>query len=118
MDPDDSALAVDRMGVSTVRALEGTRVRVEGDRITAIGKNLTPFDALDTGVFVFSSRIFPALERSRLSGDTSLSGGVRLLAQQRHMRAVETDGSEWCDIDTPGDLEVAEDVIRRTERTR
>ena len=100
----ESLLAIDRGPASAVRALEATRVRLDGDRITAIGKQLEPFDALDTGVFVFAPSIFAALEESVADGDTSLSGGVRRLAARGLMRGIETDGSAWCDVDTVDDL--------------
>ena len=100
----ESLLAIDRGPASAARAEEATRVRLDGDRITAIGKRLEPFDALDTGVFVFASPIFAALEESVAAGDTSLSGGVRRLAARGLMRGIETDGSAWCDVDTVDDL--------------
>jgi choline kinase len=105
--PGESLLAVDRGPATAVRADEATRVRLDGDRITAIGKQLEPFDALDTGVFVFASSIFAALEEAVAAGDTSLSGGVRRLAARGLMRGVETDGSAWCDVDTVADLREA-----------
>ena len=101
---DESLLAVDRGEASPERAAEATKVRLAGDRITAIGKQIDPFDALDTGVFVFSSPIFAALEESAAAGDTSLSGGVRRLAARGLMRGVDTGGSAWWDLDTLEDL--------------
>jgi 1L-myo-inositol 1-phosphate cytidylyltransferase / CDP-L-myo-inositol myo-inositolphosphotransferase len=107
VEPGESLLAVDRAAVMSERAPEATKVRLAGDRIVAIGKDLAPFDALDTGVFVFSAPIFEALEESRAAGDTSLSGGVRLLAARGLMRGVDTGGSPWCDVDTVDDLREA-----------
>jgi choline kinase len=101
----ESLLAIDRAEASPGRAAEATKVRLDGDRITAIGKQIHPFDALDTGVFVFSSSIFPALEESAAAGDTSLSGGVRRLAARGLMRGVDTGGSAWWDLDTVEDLQ-------------
>jgi choline kinase len=101
---DESLLAIDRCDWSPERAAEATRVRLAGDRITAIGKQIDPFDALDTGVFVFSPEIFAALDESAAAGDTSLSGGVRRLAARGLMRGVDTGGSGWWDIDTVEDL--------------
>jgi choline kinase len=100
----ESLLAIDRSAIADVQVAEATKVRLRGDRITAIGKDLDPFDAIDTGVFVFSPAIFTALEESAQAGDTSLSGGVRRLAARGLMRGVDTGGSAWCDIDTVGDL--------------
>jgi hypothetical protein len=60
----ESLLAIDCHEASPERVAEATKVRLDGDRIIAIGKQVSPFDALDTGVFVFSSSIFAALEES------------------------------------------------------
>jgi choline kinase len=55
---DESLLAIDRNWATAAQAAEATKVRLQGDRITAIGKQVDPFDAIDTGVFVFSPAIF------------------------------------------------------------
>src|SRR4030095_5395423 len=51
----DSLLAIDKSSITAAaQVAEATKVRMHGDRITAIGKQLDPFDAIDTGVFVSS----------------------------------------------------------------
>ena len=112
---DESLLAIDRTLTSAERVAEATKVRLDGDRITAIGKQIHPFDALDTGVFVFSSSIFGALEESAAAGDTSLSGGVRRLAARGMMRGVDTAGSAWWDLDTVEDLDHLQTSIIKLE---
>lgn len=109
--PDESLLAIDARPVSREAADEATKVRREGSRIVAIGKELTDYDALDTGVFVFSPVLFDALERARELGDTTLSGGVRQLAALGLMRGVEIGDATWCDIDTLSDLAAAESAL-------
>jgi 1L-myo-inositol 1-phosphate cytidylyltransferase len=111
MEGDESLLAVDARPATPEQAEEATKVRREGSRIVAIGKDLTEFDALDTGVFVFAPVLFDALEYARAQGDTTLSGGVRHLAAQRLMRAVEIGDATWCDIDTLSDLAAAETAL-------
>jgi CDP-L-myo-inositol myo-inositolphosphotransferase len=110
--PLDSLLAVDPRALDGARAQEATKVRLEGDRITAIGKEIVPYDALDTGMFVFAPPIFDALERSCAAGDTSLTGGVRRLAAAGLMRGVDAGDHPWFDIDTPEDLRTAEALLR------
>jgi len=107
----ESLLAVDTRHEATDIAAEATKVRLQGDRITAIGKTLTTYDALDTGLFVCDPVVFDALRKARHAGDTTLSGGIRLLAARRLMRAVDVGGATWCDIDTVADLESAEDLL-------
>jgi choline kinase len=108
---DDSLLAVDARPATPEQAAEATKVRRDGCRIVAIGKDLTEYDALDTGVFLFSPILFDALERARAHGDTTLSGGVRLLASRGLMRAMEIGEAAWCDIDTQADLSAAESAL-------
>lgn len=107
----DSILAVDSSPADPAVADEATRVRLSGGRITAIGKDIDPWDALDTGLFVFSPRLFDALEESRASGQTTLSAGVQRLAARGLMRAHDVAGASWCDVDTLGDLDAAETLL-------
>jgi choline kinase len=107
----ESLLAIDARPVPQEIADEATKVRREGSRIVAIGKDLAEYDALDTGVFVFSPVLFEALDRARAQGDTTLSGGVRELAARGLMRGVEIGDATWCDIDTLSDLAAAESAL-------
>jgi choline kinase len=111
VDPNESVLAIDAGPVHPDIAAEATKVRLDGDRITAIGKDLNTYDALDTGLFVCASTLFPALEIARLGGDTTLSGGIRQLAARGLMRGAEVGAATWCDIDTVGDLAAAEALL-------
>lgn len=111
VEPGESLLAIDARPATPGQADEATKVRRAGSRIVAIGKDLTEFDALDTGVFVFSPALFPALEEARALGDTTLSGGVRRLAARGLMRGVEIGDATWCDIDTISDLAAAEAAL-------
>lgn len=107
----ESLLAVETRDVDPKIAAEATKVRLHGDRIIAIGKTLSPYDALDTGLFVCDPVVFEALEDARQAGDTTVSGGIRRLAARRLMRAVDVGGATWCDIDTVADLENAEELL-------
>lgn len=107
----ETLLAVDTRHVDDDIAAEATKVRLRGDRITAIGKTLTTYDALDTGLFVCDPTLFQALSDARRTGDTTLSGGIRQLASQGLMRAVDVGEATWCDIDTLADLDAAEDLL-------
>lgn len=108
---DDSLLAVDARPATPEQIAEATKVRRQGSRIVAIGKDLTDFDALDTGLFVCSPLLFDALEIARAQGDTTLSGGIRQLAARGLMHAMEIGDAAWCDIDTRSDLAAAEALL-------
>lgn len=113
----EAAVAVDSRPAPASVADEATRVRLDGSRVEAIGKLLTPYDALDAGMFVCSGSLFEALRRSCAGGDTTLSGGIRDLAARGLVHAVEISDTEWYDIDTVADLEAAEaKLASRPER--
>jgi choline kinase len=109
--PDESILAVDTQPAPDDVAAEATQVRMDGSYITAIGKEIGDYDALDTGLFVCAPVLFEALDTARQSGDTTLSGGVRALAAQRLMRGADVAGASWYDIDTLADLRTAEHLL-------
>ena len=107
----ESILAVDSRPHTPEVAAEATKVRLSGDRIVAIGKDLVDYDALDTGVFVCAPDVFAALDAARRGGDTTLSGGIRHLAGRGSMRALDIGDATWHDIDTLADLETAETLL-------
>jgi 1L-myo-inositol 1-phosphate cytidylyltransferase len=111
VDPGESLLAVDSRPTAPEIADEATKVRLRGSHIMAIGKTLTEYDALDTGLFVCAPSLFEALEAARAQGDTTLSGGIRLLAARGLMRSVDVGDATWCDIDTIEDLHSADSLL-------
>jgi choline kinase len=109
--PAETLLCIDRRPCAAEIAAEATKVRLDGTRVSAIGKTLDPYDALDTGLFVCQRTIFDALEASCAAGDSTLSGGVRRLAQQDLVRAIDIGDARWCDIDTVADVTAAEHLV-------
>ena len=79
---------------------DATKVRRRGDRIVDIGKDIKVYDAIDTGMFLCTPALFDDLEHSSKDGNCSLSDGMRRLAIDRRLRAIEIDAS-WHDLDTP-----------------
>ena len=103
-----SLLAIDTAQTDPEVIAEATRVQLDGNRIVAIGKNLDPWDALDTGLFVFTPELFDALEEAQRMGQTTLSAGVQRLAQRGRILGVPIAVPSWCDVDTVDDLAAAE----------
>jgi choline kinase len=116
-DAHEVLLCVDRDLSDPAATNEATKVRLQGDRVVAIGKALTCFDALDTGVFMCSPAIFDALEEARAEGNSTLTGGVARLAARGQVRGVDIGSARWCDVDTVEDLRLAERLVR-LRRTR
>lgn len=105
-------LAIDRKIDEVFDLDDATKVQTSGDRIAAIGKNLTRYDAIDTGMFVCARSIFDYLERARMDGDCSLTEGVRLAAAEGKARAIDIKQAWWQDVDTPAMLAQAEEKLR------
>ena len=108
---DQLNLAIDRK-VETIFDLDDAmKVQTDGDRLVAIGKNLPNYDAIDTGVFLCTPNIFDYLERAKRNDDCSLADGVRLMAIDAKVRAVDIGNAWWQDIDTPEMLRHAESKV-------
>ena len=89
-----------------------TRVRVENGKICDIGKEMTDFNGFDTGIFLCSSAIFRALDQSReKDGDTTLSGAIRVLAENGRAKAISSSNGFWIDVDDPAAFKRAEKAL-------
>lgn len=97
-------LAVDRAGENLFDAGEATKVRIEEDRVCAIGKGLSDWDGVDTGVFSCNGGIFESLALARGRGSHDLSDAVSELAGRGAVCAVDVTGKYWIDVDTPASL--------------
>ena len=107
-DPGFLNLAVDRKLDSIFDLDDAMKVQSRGDRVITIGKNLRAYDAIDTGLFICPFEIFEYFERAKQRGDCSLADGVRLMAADNKVRAIDIGDAWWQDIDTPEMLQQAE----------
>jgi 1L-myo-inositol 1-phosphate cytidylyltransferase len=105
-------LAIDRKLDSIFDLDDAMKVQTRGDRVAAIGKNLRAYDAIDAGLFVCPLEIFEYLDRAKQSGDCSLADGIRLMAADNKVRAIDIGGAWWQDVDTPEMLQCAEKKLR------
>jgi 1L-myo-inositol 1-phosphate cytidylyltransferase len=78
---------------------DATKVVVKDGRVTGIGKEIKNYSGVDTGIFLCSEGIFDALETSIFKGRESLSDGIRELARQGRMEAMDMGDLFWLDID-------------------
>jgi 1L-myo-inositol 1-phosphate cytidylyltransferase len=90
---------------------DATKVRRDGGRIVDIGKEISGYDALDTGMFLCSPALFDRLESAKKDGNCSLSDGMRQLIAERRLRALEIGKGQWQDLDTPEALAYAEGMF-------
>jgi 1L-myo-inositol 1-phosphate cytidylyltransferase len=114
-DSDFLNVAVDRKLHSIFDLEDAMKVRTRGNRIADIGKKLRDYDAIDIGLFVCPLEIFDSLERAKSrSGrnECSLADGVRLMASDDKVRAIDIGDGWWQDVDTPEMLLQAEKKMR------
>jgi len=89
-----------------------TKVLVDGnDQIINIGKDIKEYNAYDTGIFLCSPAIFEALEESVANGDTSLSGGMKILAKKKKARIFNIKENYWIDVDDEEAFKKAENNL-------
>jgi CDP-L-myo-inositol myo-inositolphosphotransferase len=107
------ALGVDSdTRISSVDMEDVTRVKVKDGKILDIGKGLTDFNGFDTGIFLCTTAIFKALERStKQDGDITLSGAVKILAAEGKAKTFEISGRFWIDVDDPAAFRRAENSL-------
>ena len=112
-DTSELNLAVDRK-IDTIFDLDDAmKVQTDGNRVIAIGKSLANYNAIDTGIFLCPNEIFEYLRRARREGDCSLADGVRLMAEERKVRAIDIADAWWQDVDTFEMRVRAEKILRQ-----
>ena len=92
---------------------DATKVTRSSERITAIGKGLAQWDAIDAGCFVLTHGVFDALRDVRPPESVTVSSGMRRLVQQGRLGSVDIRGASWVDVDTPIDRERAERMLEK-----
>lgn len=115
----ECALCVDT-GMKYVFDIEdATKVKVVGDKIVDIGKDLREFNGVDMGIFLCSPEIFKFLKRNIQRGFYTLTKSVKDLAERDKMRAYCTGDNDffWIDIDTFEMLKIAENILLRSNYT-
>ncbi|MGZ8335042.1 MAG: phosphocholine cytidylyltransferase family protein [Allosphingosinicella sp.] len=104
-------LAVDRdLARASLDLDDATRVKLGADgRIAAIGKTLSDFDAVDTGLFRATPALADAIRADiEAGGAGSLSAGVQRLADAGRAATLDVTGRFWLDVDDPAALAHAE----------
>lgn len=91
---------------------DATKVLSKDGKISSIGKQITEYNCVDTGLFVCTNGLLTELQKHyREYGDTSISDGVQDLAENGNMLTVDIGEGMWQDVDTPEMLEQAEKLL-------
>lgn len=89
---------------------EATRLALDPEGyVTAIGKRIEPYDALDTGAFLLDPAAWAIIDAA--PERCELSTIFTAAARARALRAVDVAGAHWFDIDTDADLAAAEALL-------
>ena len=90
---------------------DATKVRLAADgRVTAIGKYIEPWDAIDAGCFVLTRAAFDALREVAPGEPLTVSAGMRRLAAANALGSAEV-AVDWVDVDTVADRALAEQLV-------
>lgn len=108
---DSLNLAVDRKIESIFDLDDAMKVQTKNGFVREIGKSLTSYDAIDTGLFVCPAEIFSYLKAARKNDDCSLADGVRLMANDEKVRAIDIGDGWWQDVDTDAMFARAEEEL-------
>jgi len=105
-------LCVDRSPKYNSQLKDATKVLVNDEGfIQNIGKNLTEWNAVDTGVFILNAKIFEAVEKVKEKPPVTVSKCLRqMIHSEIQLWACDVSGLFWLDIDLPEDLEFAEKI--------
>lgn len=91
---------------------DATKVYSQDGKIKSIGKQISDFNCIDTGVFVCTKSLLVEIRRVfEDKGDASLSDGVQALALKGKMSTLNIGDAFWQDVDTPEMLEHAEEML-------
>lgn len=92
---------------------DATKVFASNDRIVRIGKQITDYNCVDTGIFVATDGLMDAIDDVfQVAGDASLSDGVQALSARDVMRVLDIGTGFWQDVDTPEMLEHANRMLQ------
>ncbi|MCK5434090.1 MAG: NTP transferase domain-containing protein [Dehalococcoidales bacterium] len=106
----NETLCVDYAPAHHHELVEATKIAVDGAGcIKNIGKGLSFWDALDTGVFLLTETFFLALNKlvRYHSTDVEISDVIRFLINRgHHFDTCDVSGCFWADVDTKEDLDL------------
>ncbi len=89
-----------------------TKVLVKNGKIAAIGKNISNYNAYDTGIFLCSPTLFDAIGDSYSStGDSSLSGGIGIISGKGNAKTFDIQHKYWIDVDDENAFSKAENLL-------
>jgi CDP-L-myo-inositol myo-inositolphosphotransferase len=91
---------------------EATKVRLQGPRVVAVGRELDVWEAVDAGLALCDAEVADVAERCLAAGEQSWNAVKRRwLGEGGEIEAVDLEGLFWIDVDTPADRRRAERML-------
>lgn len=109
---EQTVLGVDRDLSRVFDFDDATKVKLSGERVSAIGKGQGDHDAVSTGLFVMSPTLLDALAELGRTGSPSLTEGVAEAARRGLVLAHDVAGAVWQDVDS-ADMRLHADWLLR-----
>ena len=107
-----SILCVDRnLSGEHINIEDATKVWINGDKIRNIGKRITKYNAVDTGIFLYHQSVFDALEESIAGGKDSLSDANQILSDRGKLLPLDVTDHIWIDVDDKEAFFKAKDIV-------
>jgi choline kinase len=112
-----SALAVDLAEHDAELVDEATKVALADGHVAGLGKQIEPWHALDTGVSHWAAGAFAVRNGNGAPTETELAALMaRLARSEGGLAACHVSGHFWLDVDTDGDLRLAERLLLADDR--
>lgn len=113
---DGATLLVDHKVDEIFDMDDATKVYSKDNKIQKIGKQITDYNCIDTGVFICTQKLMDAIQVVYdEKGDASLSDGIQTLADRGRMHTLNIGDAFWQDVDTPEMLAHAEKLLQAEE---
>ncbi|MBC7131199.1 hypothetical protein H5T51_08345, partial [Candidatus Bathyarchaeota archaeon] len=109
-------LCVDKKPCYIPQVKDATKVLLNAKGyVMDIGKNITRWNAIDTGLFILDKTIFKTLHQlEKIKTNLTISECIKHLSLNiKPVFGCEVSGHLWLDIDTPQDVKFAESIISR-----
>ena len=113
-----SCLIISRTLSSLNNFNDATKVKVDGDKISDIGKSIKDSNAFDTGFFILNSSEFNNVSKLSVRKKLSLTEVIQELVQQKKLYFIEVSEDSWFDIDTNQDLLKAKNYLLNNSNSK
>ncbi len=111
LSPGQAAVAVDKNPADYIDMDDATKVNLDNEKITAVGKNLQEFNGVDCGVFLLTKEVLEFASEVVKRGRDSINGVMDELSKTGRLKAIDIGNEYWIDVDDQVSLKRAERLL-------